>query len=166
MANLKTAFENSLKPGDVIAISMGIYKHWAIVSDRRCPRGKPMLISATNRNGTVAEERYDIVVSDKAVNYAPVKPDLPAHQILANARSQIGSWHYRLFTGNCEHFANWVCGLSVSSRQVNHGIAGAFSFALIAKLVAKDPKPVSLVLMACAGAAVGVSMAQLSKEGA
>ena len=38
----------------VVIVYMGLYKHWALMSDRTRD-GKPMLISNTWRNGTVKE---------------------------------------------------------------------------------------------------------------
>ena len=164
MTNLKTTFEDTLRPGDVIAISMGHYSHWAIVSDRRCALGRPMLISATMRRGTVQEEPYNTVVSGRTVGHAPVQPKLATYQILANARSQIGTWQYRMFSSNCEHLANWVCGLKVSSSQVNNGLAGAVCGFATTKLITDNPKLLTFVAAGFFGAALGVALTQSHKQ--
>jgi len=81
MKDLKMTFENTLRPGELIMTSLGNYEHKSIVSDRKCPLGKPMLISATARTGTVMEEPYDTVVMGRKTGYAQQQSDLPAHVV-------------------------------------------------------------------------------------
>ena len=44
------------KTGAAVITDFGPYDHYSIVSDRLGQDGKPMLISHTQRNGTVKEE--------------------------------------------------------------------------------------------------------------
>ena len=85
MTKMKTKFEDTLRPGDLIVTSMGSYEHYSIVSDRRCPLGKLMLLSARAETRTVREEPYDDVVRGKKTGHVRQQPELPTYVILANA---------------------------------------------------------------------------------
>jgi len=163
MKELNTTFEGALRPGDLIMTSMGTYEHKSVVSDRRCPLGKPMLISATARTGTVREEPYDAVVMGRKTGYAQQQPNLPSHQVLEKARSQIGIWRYHLLTHNCEAFANWAGGLKVTSRQVNSTLSGAAISVCATKMICNNPRPAKLMLMALVGGTIGLASAQILK---
>lgn len=158
---MNTLFENNLQPGELILTSIGSYEHTSIVSDRRCALGKPMLISATARTGTVMEEQYATVVRGRKTGYAPQQSNLPSHIVLKNARSQIGKWKYGVLGQNCENFANWAGGLKVTSRQVNGVLSGAAISVCATKLIVKDPSPLAYLFAALLGGAVGLASAQI-----
>lgn len=129
-----------VKPGDVVVSDFGGYQHWSLVTDRFCAQGLPMLISATKRNGTVQEEPWAEVIQGKHTYVAQMETDKPAHQILSDARSQIGKWRYSLTHQNCEHFVKWATGLEVSSKQVVAGTTGAVVGAGAVALISENPK--------------------------
>jgi len=127
-------------PGDIVVTNFGGYQHWSLVTDKVCDQGKPMLISATKRNGTVQEEPWDTVTQGKETYVAEVAANKPIQQILSDARSQIGSWGYSLTSSNCEHFVKWATGLQASSTQVKAGVGGAVVGASLVGLLSDNPK--------------------------
>ncbi|MEJ1334534.1 MAG: lecithin retinol acyltransferase family protein [Candidatus Sedimenticola sp. (ex Thyasira tokunagai)] len=132
--------ELAVNPGDVVVTDFGVYQHWSLVTDRVCDQGKPMLISATKRNGTVREEPWDVVTQGKNTYVANVETSKPIHQLLADARSQIGTWAYSVTSKNCEHFINWTSGLKVTSKQVVAGVGGAAAGATLVGMLSENPK--------------------------
>lgn len=122
-----------------------------------------MLISATARTGTVMEEHYDTVVRGRKTGYAPQQSSLPACIVLERARSQIGKWKYGMLGQNCETFANWAGGLQVTSRQVNGVLQGATISVCATKLIVKDPNPLTYLLAALLGGAIGLASTQILK---
>ncbi len=137
--------ELAVKPGDVVVTSFGVYQHWSLVSDRLCSAGKPMLISATQRNGTVREEPWDVVTQGETTYVADVTSSKPLQQILADARSQIGKWSYSITSKNCEHFVKWASGLQVTSKQVVAGVGGATAGVALVGLLSENPKPIKFL---------------------
>lgn len=164
MTKMKMKFEYTLRPGDLIVTSMGSYEHYSIVSDRKCPLGKLMLISARAETGTVREEPYDDVVRGNKTGHARRQPDLPIYVILKNARSRIGTWRYNYMTQNCETFANWACGLKPTSRQVGGVLSGIAISVGATKMIAKNPSPGAYLAIACIGALIGLSATQELKS--
>ncbi len=129
-----------VQPGHIVVTDFGVYQHWSLVSDRIGSDGKLMLISATRRLGTVAEELWDTVTQGRRtyVVEADIKDPLPI--VLQRARDKIGEWKYELNFNNCEHFAKWAGGLEVSSTQVKAGVTGAVVGAAAVALLSEDPK--------------------------
>ena len=158
------SFEYNLQPGAQIVTCMGKYEHQSVVSDRRCPLGKPMLISATARTGTVQEEPYDTVVKGRRTGYAPPQSVLPVDVVLANARSKIGIWRYDVVSRNCESFANWAGGLEMSSRQVKGAVAGAAFFAVATKLISENPSLGKYAFWLAVGGSIGLAGTQVLKN--
>ena len=130
----------AVTPGDVVVTDFGIYQHWSLVTDAICEKGKPMLLSATKRNGTVKEEPWDIVTQGKTTYIVKIQRKKGTPDILQVARSQVGKWKYSVESGNCEHFIKWVSGLEVTSTQVTNTAIGAATGALVVGLVAENPK--------------------------
>lgn len=161
MTNMNMKFEDTLRPGDLIVTSMGSYEHYSIVSDRRCPLGKPKLISARAETRSVHEEPYDDVVRGNKTGRPRWQPELPAHVILENARSQIGKWRYNYVTQNCETFANWACGLKPGSRQVGGVLVGIAISLGATKMMANNPRPSACLAVACIGGLAGLSATQV-----
>jgi hypothetical protein len=132
----------NVKPGDIIVTNYGTYQHWSLVSDRIGSDNKLMLISATKRLGTVAEELWDTVVKGKTTYVVDAQFEAPTRAVLERARSQIGKWKYELTSNNCEHFVKWSAGIEVSSTQVKAfgtgallGVAGVAAFSDDPKLI-------------------------------
>ena len=131
-----------VQPGDVVVTDFNFgpapYQHWSLVSDRRCKKGRYMLISATDRTGTVREESWDVVTQGKKTYVTDIQFKISPSELLDRARSQIGLWDYSVRSKNCEHFIKWVGGLKVSSAQVINGVgAGIASVAAVAALAEK-----------------------------
>lgn len=142
--------------GDVVVTDMGTYQHFSLVSDRRCAAGKPMLISATKRNGTVQEETWDTVVGTKVAYFVSMASNRPVAEVLRVAREQIGQWVYSVSSSNCEHFINYVKGFKVTSRQVTAGAVGALAGATaVASLV---DKPNAIKILAGAAIVAGIAV--------
>lgn len=127
-------------PGNVVVTDFGVYQHWSLVSDKVCENGKPMLISATNRNGTVEEESWDEVTQGRNTYVADVTYSRPFNEVIEAARSQISNWKYSVTEKNCEHFVKWATGLEVSSTQVKAGVAGAVIGVSLVGLLSENPK--------------------------
>lgn len=145
-----------VKPGEAIVIDMGGYQHWALVSDRRCDAGKPMLISATKRTGTVQEETWDTVVASCRPLLASLEIKLTSAEVLSAAREHIGKWQYSVMSRNCEHFITLVTGHPVSSTQVIAGVGGALVGAAAAANFAKNPDAIKLLAGAALIAGIAV----------
>ena len=143
---------NSFKPGDVVVTDFGSFQHWSIVTDRKCKQSKPMLISATKRNGTVKEEPWDVVTQGKNTYVADVTYTKPLLNILKDARSQIDIWKYSIFNDNCEHFVNSVIGLNISSTQIKALFVGGTAGAFLVNQIAKEPTKMK---QACGAAILG-----------
>ena len=154
--------EKGFRPGDLIITNYGTYGHYSVVSDKKCHLGRWMLISATARTNTVKEEPYSDVVCGRPTRLAQHQPMLPVSEVLHRARSQIGKWDYRLWTQNCEHFANWAAGLERSSPQVKSAIIGAATFAGSTAMIVKKPNLTLLLGVGIVGGLVGLSAAQRS----
>ena len=117
-------FNSIYSTGAIVTILFNGFKHFAIVSDRYF-NGKPMLISLSNRTGTVCEEAWDKCTQGRKVELAKDQGILPSWQVLIRAKSLLGKIGYRLWDQNCEHFARWTHGLKVESKQVqNYAVAG------------------------------------------
>ncbi|WP_369128072.1 lecithin retinol acyltransferase family protein [Pseudoalteromonas sp. GABNS16A] len=90
-----------------------------VISGPVGPNGKPSLISASSRWGTVMEEPWDVVVQGREVRLVRAPDSWPAGaEIVDKARGFIGVWKYNLFTRNCEHFVSTVLDGRPSSPQL------------------------------------------------
>ena len=148
-----TILQTQFNPGDVLAISCGIYTHYTIISDQYGPDAKPMLISASNRTGTVREEIWSNVITNEKIKHHPKPRSVSAETVLKRARSQAGSWSYNLLNRNCEHFVNWCTGLGLNSKQIKWGAGLGLSTALLIYAFSNDHR----VLKAGAGLIVGTA---------
>lgn len=128
-----------VQAGDVVVTQFDTYQHWSLVSDRICPDGKNMLISATKRTGTVQEEPWDNVTKGKHSYVAISNSEKPIYQILSDARSQIDNWIYSIEINNSQHFIKWSSCINVSTEQAKPGLDGVIVAAL-----AKVPKAVKI----------------------
>ncbi|KEI70152.1 lecithin retinol acyltransferase family protein [Endozoicomonas elysicola] len=153
-----------VNPGDVVVTDFGIYQHWSFVSDTVCSRGKPMLISATKRNGTVKEETWDTVTQGKNTYITKVQKVKAPSEILNTARSQIGKWKYSVESNNCEHFVKWASGLEVTSAQVVNTSAGLITGAVLVGVVAENPKFVHFLGGALLVAGIFLALTRASEK--
>ncbi|KEQ18105.1 lecithin retinol acyltransferase family protein [Endozoicomonas numazuensis] len=150
-----------VQPGDVVVTDFNFgpmpYQHWSLVSDRKCGKGQYMLISATDRTGTVQEETWDVVTQGKKTYVADIQFNTSLSELLGRARTQIGSWDYCVRTKNCEHFIKWAGGLKVTSAQVRNGVgAGVATVAVVAVLA---EKPTALKYLGGFVLAAGIAVA-------
>ncbi len=154
-----------VSPGDIVVTNFSGYQHYSIVSNKRCDEGKPMLISASRRTGTVQEEPWDLVTRGKKTYPTRISHELPLHQILINARAMIGQWQYCVARRNCEHFVTHVLGLKSHSRQVDNGLIGAAAGLTLASALSEKPTVTKYLCSAAAlaGAAVLASKAKRKK---
>jgi len=150
-----------VKPGDVVVTDMGVYQHWSLVSNKRSEDGEYMLISASDRKKTVAEEHWHATTHGKLTYVAEHQAIFPVDEVLRNARSMIGKWKYNVTNRNCEHFVNFVTKGELTSKQVKAGLAAGTIGALAAAALSDDPKVVKVagVALLCAGVAVFASKA-------
>ena len=151
----------NVKPGDVVATNFGVYQHWSLVTDKYCDSEKPMLISATKRNGSVQEELWDVVTGGKYTYVVEAKHDKTIKEVLILARSQIGKWSYSVANNNCEHFVKWSTGLKISSTQVTNGVGGLAVGAAIVGIVSEKPTILKFLggALLIAGMAIAVTKA-------
>lgn len=152
-----------VNPGDVVVTKFGLYEHWSLVSDRVCERGKPMLISATQRNGTVQEESWDKTTENKPTSVVSIGSIKETVDVLRDARSMIGEWQYSLTSQNCEHFVKWALGLKVESVQVKNVVAAGL-FGLAMAYIFKRPKLVTTALVAGVALASTTALNKSSAE--
>lgn len=129
-----------VQAGDVVVTQFDTYQHWSLVSDRICPDGKNMLISATKRTGTVQEEPWDDVTKGKHSYVAISNSEKPIYQILSDARSQIDNWIYSIKINNSQHFIKWCSCIKVSSLHAKADLEDVIVAAL-----AEVPKAVKIV---------------------
>jgi hypothetical protein len=143
-------------PGDLIKTDFGGYDHWSIVSDNVCENGNLKLISATQRNGTVKEEVWDVVVNGKYTVVSNVESNHSPHEILTKARSQIDVWQYSLINNNCEDFVYWASGINVSSKQVVGSVTGATIGVAVAAICSDKPTSSKLIFGGLVGLFFGL----------
>lgn len=163
---------NTIAPGDFLVTDFNFgpipYQHWSLVSNKKCVNGYFMLISASERTGTVMEETVQEVVQGANTYKADLKTLLPAEEVISNARELIGNWSYSVSSRNCQHFINLVAGLGLTSGQVKAGATIGFVGGLATVLLSDKPSWFKILGVAVAGAAIGVagSKAVAKKENA
>ncbi len=144
------------KTGHIVISDFGFYNHYSIISDRIGDDGQPMLISLTERNGTVKEENWTTATQGRPTKLFNTDGPLSPSKALQRARSQIGKVNYSLFSCNCEHFARWAYGLPVESKQIVGGVVGAgLGYAVARSLGAK---PVASCVAVFILSAIGIAM--------
>jgi hypothetical protein len=121
--------KSTMKPGDILSVDRGIYRHFGVYIGRRKvihyasltgDFGDGIRIHETTLNNflrggtceicqfTSAHKKYPLYSSDETVR---------------RAISRLGETDYNLVTNNCEHFAIW-CKTGISeSEQVNNAIS-------------------------------------------
>lgn len=129
-------FKSINSPGAIVKVSMGLYDHFAIVSDRWY-LAKPMLISLSSRTGTVREESWYECAGDRNVVLSNIQGQLHPFHVLSKARIAVGRLKYNLLSSNCEHFARWAHDLKVESKQIQTAVVVVAGLALLYKLTKK-----------------------------
>lgn len=108
----------NIPPGSVLDIDFGYFRHRVFASYLGLD-GKPFLISATARTGTVLEEPWDVVVQGCEVTLVSVPAsEAAARQVIGRARQHIRQWRYNLLDSNCEHFVSMVLEGRATSPQL------------------------------------------------
>jgi len=130
----------TFKAGDIVVTNFSNYQHWSLVTDKMCNKGKPKLISVTNRNGTVQEETWDEVTQGRHTYVTKLKIERPLHEVLQNARAQINKWVYSIESNNCEHFVKWSAGLEITSTQVKAVVVGGVAGVALVHILSDNPK--------------------------
>src|SRR6185436_17217370 len=99
------------RPGDVVAVSFGFYRHVGLVSDSlHWPTAEPLVFSGTARLGIFAEEPLSAFAQNRVVTYDGYPGALPRREVIQRARSLLGQpWH--LLFNNCEHLVREAHGL-------------------------------------------------------
>lgn len=152
---------NTLVPGDVLVTDFKFgpapYQHWSLVSNMRCINGFYMLISASERTGTVREEAIETVIQGANTYKAGLKLLLPIEEVISNARELIDNWKYSVSSRNCQHFINLVAGLGLTSGQVKAGATLGVAGGVVTALLSDKPSWFKILGVAVAGAAIGVA---------
>lgn len=159
----------TLAPGDILVSDFSFgpidYQHWSLVSDRRCEQGIYMLISATERTGTVCEEPAHEVIQCANTYKALHKSLLPVPKTLNLARTHIGKWDYSVTERNCQHFINLVTGLGLKSSQVYAGVTAGLVGGVGTALLDDDASWLEIFSVAISGIASGVAGAKALQKG-
>lgn len=156
--------EIKVKPGDVVATNFGLYQHLSLVSDRLCENGKHMLISATNRTGTVKEESWNKTTQNRYTYRVNKSSTKDATDILHDARSKINVWKYSISNRNCEHFVNWSLGLKMESAQVTNTIVAGLAGLAFSALVSKKHSLLKHTVIAASVAGLALVSTQAQKK--
>jgi hypothetical protein len=138
--------------GNLLCVNHGLYEHVGI-SD-----GKGMVYENSNaRSGRGLVNNSDFSAGKGIIDLGIMPGSLPVQTILERAKKLIeNDKSYHLLQNNCEHFVREVCGVEISTPQIQKAM-----FALISSTIAlKATDPVIKSL--AAGASVG---AVLSKTG-
>ncbi len=138
--------------GNLLCVNHGLYEHVGI-SD-----GKGMVFENSNaRSGRGLVSYSDFSAGKGIIDLGILPGSLPVETVLERAKELIkNDKSYHLLKNNCEHFVREVCGVEISTPQIQKAV-----FALISSTIAikaTDPRVQGLA----AGATVG---AMLSKTG-
>lgn len=145
-------------PGATLVSNFNGYQHYSVASDRVAPDGQQYLISASRRNGTVAEEPMSTVTQGRYTYVADIPQYYAGNEIVAIARSFIGNWQYNLITDNCEHFAKLVSGNPAKSTQlVGCSASAALGYGLV-KLYSENPTAAKIGAGILVGGLVGLAL--------
>ncbi|MBE8232449.1 MAG: hypothetical protein HAW67_01850 [Endozoicomonadaceae bacterium] len=159
---------SEIRPGDILVSNFNFvllpYQHWSLVSDRKCSNGYYMLISASERTGTVKEEPIKDVVQGATTYQADLIPQVHISSLLANAREQINVWSYSIADRNCQHFVNWVCGFGLTSGQVKTAAALSLIGGVTTALVSEKPTWFKILGVAVACGAIGVIASKVKPQ--
>ena len=139
--------KNDYRPGEVIVTDFLGYQHWSIVSDRKCDDNQYKLISATRRNGTVKEEKFDTVTQGRhSYKVGDIGKPEDFLFLIDRARGWIGQWDYSILSANCEHFVNLIRLDKAKSRQLENTLLCS---AITLMLVSASSKKISVSSMLC-----------------
>lgn len=158
---------NSTSPGDLLVTIFKCgpipYEHFSLVTDNKSDDGLYMLISATERTGTVKEEPIQQVVQGYPTHKVKLPSQLPADKVIENARECIDNWDYSVTESNCEHFVNLAYGLTPKSKIVTDGFMAALTVGATALVLSEKPTPVKMVCAILLGLAIGIGTSKAEK---
>lgn len=122
-----------LRPGTVVQVDHGLYRHVGMVSDRYFS-GQPGVLSFSAATGGIAEESFEVFARGRCVQIEGYLGIFPSSLVLSRARS-MKERRYSWLSFNCEHFVRSAHGVAVESPQVQQwvvlgGCAGVFALAL------------------------------------
>jgi hypothetical protein len=106
----------TFKPGTVLSVSRGLYRHVGIASNFLV-EGEQGVISASSKFGHVVEQTLSEFADGGSVRNDGYPGTLPPAVVLMRARRCLGQ-RYNLLFSNCEHFARHAHGLRVASPQL------------------------------------------------
>jgi hypothetical protein len=121
---------NQLRPGTVVYVWFGIFRHKGIVTNRWW-NGYPMVIANSWTTNGVAEIPWSDFAGTEMVFVEGYPSNLRPHQVLENARSMIGH-RYDAVQSNCEHFVCLCHGLEPYSPQLAGVVIAAAVVAALA----------------------------------
>ena len=132
--------------GHLLCVEHTLYEHVGI-SD-----GQGMVYEnshARKGRGLVSYEEFS---SGKSIIDLGLLPgSLPVPIMMARAKALIAdSKSYRLLTNNCEHFVRQVCGLKITSPQIQKAMVAAASVVTVIKAAHPAVRGVALVASAVA----------------
>ena len=104
----------NLRPGTIIYVWVGIYRHKGLVSNRWCS-GMPKVLANAASSG-VAEIPWDDFTTDLPCYVEGYPSTLHPLQVLYNGRTMIGQ-PYSVSKFNCEHFVYKAHGQHPHSPQ-------------------------------------------------
>jgi hypothetical protein len=138
--------------GNLLCVDHMLYEHVGI-SD-----GKGMVFENSNaRSGRGLVNYSDFAAGKGIIDLGILPGSLPVEKIIERARKLIqNDKSYHLLKNNCEHFVREVCGVEISTPQIQKAVLALISATIAIK--ATDPRVRGLA----AGAAAG---AMLSKTG-
>ncbi|NKC14086.1 MAG: hypothetical protein GKR94_18440 [Gammaproteobacteria bacterium] len=107
---------------------------------------------------------YDEFSAGKSIIDLGILPgSLPVPEIIERAKNLIlDKKSYHLLTNNCEHFVRQVCGVEVTSPQVQQALFATVSYAIASK--ATDPKIKGAATGAATGAAIGAFVTKSGED--
>ena len=106
--------------GQLVATSRLLYWHLGIVTDR-WERGEQVVISCSNRQQRVVEERMSVFAQGSLIERRQALSNLSGGQAVMRARTKLGQ-AYNLLDWNCEHFVYYAFGLNPESPQIGRAI--------------------------------------------
>ena len=121
---------NQVRPGAVIYVWFGIFRHKGIVSNRWW-NGYPMVIANSWATNGVAEIPWGDFAGTQTVFVEGYPSNLSSLEVLDNARSMIGQ-RYDAVQSNCEHFVCKCHGFEPRSPQLAGVIIAATRVAALA----------------------------------
>jgi len=126
--------------GAILVADHGVFRHYGIAGDRQI-NGEQSVISCSWRRKSTVEEALSEFANGQEIDCQGLIGELPAHDILARARADIGK-PWTLLRNNCEHHVTRASGLKPRSPQVRRAAIGA---AAVAAIIMVPPLRIALL---------------------